>query len=171
MIEPEVAFYQLSDIVELADELLKFVISRVLETCSDEMTFLDKRTPGLLKRLRDYTTATLQVITYKDAIDILRRNRERFSNNNIEFGLDLATEHERFLVDEYTGNTPLAVINFPKKIKAFYMHQNEDGETVASFDLLVPGVGELIGGSQREADIDKLIERVREERLNESALD
>ena len=160
MIEPEVAFYQLQDVVQLANRMLKFVINNTLKQHPDEFNFLDQKTDGqLLKNLNQFLNQELQVLDYADAIKILQQAQVKFENNKIDFGIDLATEHEKYLTDVHF-KAPVAVINYPKAIKAFYMHLNDDNQTVAAFDLLVPGIGELIGGSQREVNIDKLIERM-----------
>ena len=166
MIEPEVAFYQLQDVVQLANRMLKFVINNTLKQHPDEFNFLDQKTDGqLLKNLNQFLNQELQVLDYADAIKILQQANVKFENNKIEFGIDLATEHEKYLTDIHF-KAPVAVINYPKEIKAFYMHLNDDNQTVAAFDLLVPGIGELIGGSQREVNIDKLIERMHYYNIN-----
>ncbi|ADE19951.1 asparagine--tRNA ligase [Mycoplasma crocodyli] len=162
MVEPEVAFYELNDVVKLADHMLKTVIKATLAKCKFEFDYLeDHIDKNLRNRLALFTGSKLNVIDYADAIKELAKVKSRFENQDIKFGLDLATEHERYLAEELF-NGPVAVINFPKSFKAFYMHQNEDGKTVAAFDLLVPGIGELIGGSQREVRYDKLLERIKE---------
>ncbi|QNM93804.1 asparagine--tRNA ligase [Mycoplasma sp. Pen4] len=162
MIEPEVAFYDLKDIIHLADDMLKVVIRNTLAKNKFEIEYLNQVTNnGLIDRLQHFIDTPLQIIDYKDAITELAKVKDIFENKDIEFGLDLGSEHEKYLTEK-VYNAPIAVINFPKDFKAFYMHQNEDGKTVAAFDLLVPGVGELIGGSQRESDYDKLLQRVEE---------
>lgn len=161
MIEPEVAFYELKDIISLADRMLRFVIKKTMEKHPKEFEFLDKKSDNkLINQLNDFLNSELKVIEYQEAIDILKKADFDFVEKNIEFGLDLATEHEKYLTDIHF-KSPVAVINYPKEFKAFYMYLNNDGKTVAAFDLLVPGVGELIGGSQREVEIDKLIERMK----------
>lgn len=160
MIEPEVAFYKLKDIINLADRLLKTVIKNTIAKHPEEFKFLNEKSEGkLLKNLNKFLENELTVIEYSEAIEMLKKVKERFEEKNIEFGLDLATEHEKYIADE-VYNGPVAVINYPKEFKAFYMYLNDDGKTVAAFDLLVPGVGELIGGSQREIDIEKLKQRM-----------
>ena len=161
MIEPEVAFYDLKDIISLADRMLKYVISNTIKKHPEEFKFLDEKSEGkLLKNLNKFLDNKMKVMDYSEAIDILAKVKDRFEEKDIKFGLDLATEHEKYLADEVCGG-PVAVINYPKEFKAFYMYLNDDNKTVAAFDLLVPGVGELIGGSQREVDINKLKERMK----------
>lgn len=160
MIEPEVAFYKLNDIINLADEMLKTVIKKTIEKHPKEFEFLDQRTNGtLIQNLNLFLNNKVKVIEYKEAIEILKNAKIKFEDNNIFFGLDLATEHEKYLTDIHF-KAPVVVINYPKEFKAFYMYLNDDDKTVAAFDLLVPGIGELIGGSQREVNIEKLISRM-----------
>ncbi|WP_025755207.1 asparagine--tRNA ligase [Mycoplasmopsis cricetuli] len=170
MIEPEVAFYKLHDVIELADHLLKTVIRNTLFKNKDEIQYLnDNFDQELINRLQHFVKTPLKIIEYTEAIKQLSQVKEKFENQDIKFGLDLATEHEKYLT-EVIYKAPVAVINFPKDFKAFYMTQNSDGKTVASFDLLVPGVGELIGGSQREGDVNKLTKRIKELNINENDL-
>lgn len=160
MIEPEVAFYNLTDIINLANRMLRCIIKKTMDKHPKEFEFLDKKSDNkLIKQLNDFLNSELKVIEYQEAINILKKSNYDFVEKNIEFGLDLATEHEKYLTDIHF-KSPVAVINYPKEFKAFYMYLNDDNKTVAAFDLLVPGVGELIGGSQREVDINKLIERM-----------
>lgn len=159
MVEPEVAFFNLRQIIELADSLLKTVITNTIKACKDEMNFLEGKKPGTIERLGKFLNSPLKILEYREAVKILKKNSENFEVSEINFGTDFTTEHEKFLVKHIGG--PVAVVNFPKKIKAFYMLQNPDGETVASFDLLVPDVGELVGGSQRETEIPKLLENAK----------
>ncbi|MEA4162427.1 asparagine--tRNA ligase [Mycoplasma sp. 4404] len=162
MIEPEVAFYNLFDVIHLADDMLKVVVRNTLAKNKTEIEYLDKVTNnGLIKRLEHFVETPLKIIDYKEAIEELKKVADTFENKDIYFGLDLASEHEKYLTDKLY-KAPVAVINFPKDFKAFYMKQNEDNKTVAAFDLLVPGVGEMIGGSERESDYDKLVTRVKE---------
>ncbi|MFV8470497.1 asparagine--tRNA ligase [Mycoplasma sp. VS509_3] len=171
MIEPEVAFYDLFDTIALADDMLKVVIRNTMAKNKLELEYLDQVTNnGLLDRLNHFVETPLLVVDYKDAIKELQKVRDIFENKDIEFGLDLGSEHEKYLTEK-VYNAPIAVINFPKDFKAFYMKQNEDGKTVAAFDLLVPGVGELVGGSQRESDYNKLLTRVRELGIDEKDLE
>lgn len=162
MVEPEVAFWQLQDIVKMSDKMLKEVIANTLETNKLEFDLLEEKVdPNLRKKIKLFLDNELSVINYTDAIEQLQKVKNKFVEQNIKFGLDLATEHERYLAEEFFKG-PVAVINYPKAFKAFYMHQNDDGKTVAAFDLLVPGIGELIGGSQREVRYEKLLERITE---------
>lgn len=167
MIEPEVAFYDLNQIIQLANDLLKSVIKNTIKKHPKEFQFLDEKSNhALIKQLNHFLNSELQIIEYQKAIEILQKADVQFEDNNIHFGLDLATEHEKYLTDVYF-KAPVAIINYPKEFKAFYMYLNDDGKTVAAFDLLVPGVGELIGGSQREADCHKLMERMKYYNISE----
>ncbi|WP_426461544.1 asparagine--tRNA ligase [Mycoplasma hafezii] len=170
MIEPEVAFYDLKDVIHLADDLLKVVIANTMAKHKDELAYLDAYTNnGLIDRLNHFVNTPLKIVDYQEAIDQLAAVKENFENQDIKFGLDLGSEHEKYLT-EVIYKAPIAVINFPKDFKAFYMHQNEDGRTVAAFDLLVPGVGELVGGSQRESDYNKLVQRINELGIDQTDL-
>ena len=166
MIEPEIAFADLQDDMELAARMIKYVISYVLKTCPDDMqffnSFFDK---GLIERLNGLVQAEFGKVTYTEAIEILEKHKDRFSYP-VYWGCDLQTEHERFLTEQ-VFQKPLFVIDYPKEIKAFYMRLNDDGKTVAAMDLLVPGVGEIIGGSQREERLDVLTNRIHELGLKE----
>jgi len=166
MIEPEMCFADLEDDMNLAEDMIKYIISYVLENAPEEMAFFDKFiSPGLLERLHNVINSEFGRISYTDAIKELEKN-----NNNFEYpvhwGSDIQTEHERYL-SEVIFNKPVFVTDYPKEIKAFYMKQNDDGKTVAATDLLVPGIGELIGGSQREEDFEKLKARMKELGLKE----
>ncbi len=162
MIEPEVAFANIDNGIELADELIKVVIKNTMAKLKPEFDFLDKFVEeGLIDKLTNVVTKGIQKIDYKDAVEKLQLVKDKFNNKKIEFGTDLDTEHERYLAEELFKG-PVAVMNYPKAIKAFYMFQNEDGKSVAAFDVLVPGIGELVGGSQRETDIKKLEKRIEE---------
>ena len=167
MIEPEIAFAVLEDNMDLAEDMLKYIIGYVLENAAEEMqffnSFIDK---GLLQRLKNVVQSDFGRITYSDAIDILQKSEERFQYP-VEWGLDLQTEHERHITDKHF-NRPVFVTDYPKEIKAFYMRLNDDGRTVAAMDLLVPGVGEIIGGSQREERLDYLERKVDEQGLNQT---
>lgn len=170
MIEPEVAFYELKDVILLADDLLKTVISNVLKNYQSEMQFLDSlKDNKLLNALNKFINTKLTIMEYKDVIPVLQKHKSSFEEKNITFGMDLASEHEKF-ISEKIVNGPVAVINYPKELKAFYMYQNPDKKTVAAFDLLVPGIGELIGGSQRESDYDKLCNRLKELKIPQEPL-
>ena len=162
MIEPEVAFMDMAGGVKLADEMIKQVIKNTMTKHPKEFEFLDKFVEkGLVDKLTSLVESGIKTIDYKDAIAVLEKQKSKFKNQKIEFGIDLATEHERYLAEVYAKG-PIAVVNYPKEIKAFYMHQNDDGKTVAAFDVLVPGIGELVGGSQREVNLEKLESRIKE---------
>lgn len=162
MIEPEVAFCDLKDAIKLADDMLKVVIRNTLFKRREEIKFLNDTVDNqLIERLEHFIETPLQIVDYQDAIKQLAEVKHLFENQDIKFGLDLATEHEKYLT-EVIYKAPVAVINFPKDFKAFYMTLNKDNKTVASFDLLVPGVGELVGGSQRESSVEKLSARIKE---------
>lgn len=164
MIEPEIAFADLQDDMDLAEAMTKHLIAFLLQNAPDEMaffnSFIDK---GLVDRLQSVLDAKFQNVTYTEAIDILQKSGEKFEYPP-EWGQNLQTEHERFLAEK-TFNGPVFVTDYPKKIKAFYMRLNDDQKTVRAMDLLVPGVGEIIGGSQREERHDVLVERMKEENL------
>jgi asparaginyl-tRNA synthetase len=161
MIEPEIAFAGLSDDMELAEDMLKFAIKYVLEHCSEEMNFFNNFVDqSLLERLNNIIKAEFGHITYSEAIEILNKSGEKFEYP-AEWGCDLQTEHERYIAEKHFGK-PVFVTDYPKEIKAFYMRMNDDNRTVAAMDLLVPGVGEIIGGSQREERLDYLEKRIDE---------
>jgi asparaginyl-tRNA synthetase len=152
--------------MELAEEMLKFLINYVMQECPDELAFFDQRIDkGLIDRLKHVATSDFARVTYTEAIDILLKADKEFEYP-VEWGIDLQTEHERYLTEE-VYKRPVFVTDYPKDIKAFYMRMNEDKKTVAAMDLLVPGVGELIGGSQREERYDVLIDRIKEMGLEE----
>ncbi len=166
MIEPEMCFADLNDDMNLAEDMIKYIISYVLENAPEEMQFFDKLiAPGLLERLNLVINSDFGRITYTDAIKELEKVNDKFEYK-VHWGSDIQTEHERYLSEVIFGK-PVFVTDYPKEIKAFYMKQNPDGKTVAAADLLVPGIGELIGGSQREEDIEKLRARMKELNLNE----
>ncbi len=161
MIEPEIAFADLNDDMRLAEDMVKHVIRRVLERCPDEMAFFNGFIDtGLLERLNFVLNSEFARMTYTEAISHLEKNSDGFQYP-VFWGCDLQTEHERYLTEKVVGR-PVFVTDYPKEIKAFYMRLNDDGKTVAAMDLLVPAVGELIGGSQREERYDRLLERVNE---------
>lgn len=166
MIEPEMAFADLQDDMDLAEAMLKYIINYVLEHAPEEMNFfnnfIDK---GLLERLHHVAESDFARVTYTEAIELLEKHNDQFEYK-VSWGVDLQTEHERYLTEEIYKR-PVFVTDYPKEIKAFYMKLNEDGKTVAAVDCLVPGIGEIIGGSQREDDYDKLLDRIRELGLNE----
>ncbi len=170
MIEPEIAFADLKDDMMLAESMLKYVIRYVLDHAPEEMnffnSFVDK---GLIDRLKHVEQSEFAHVTYTEAIEILEKNNDRFEYK-VSWGADLQTEHERYLTEE-VYKRPVFVTDYPKEIKAFYMKLNEDGKTVAAMDCLVPGIGEIIGGSQREDDYDKLVKRMEECGLNKEDYD
>ena len=161
MIEPEICFADLKDDMDIAEEMIKYIFSYVLENCPEEMeffnNFIDK---GLLDRLNNVINSDFGRITYTDAIKELEKANEEFEYK-VSWGIDLQTEHERYLCEQ-VFKKPVFVTDYPMDIKAFYMKQNPDGKTVAAADLLVPGIGEIIGGSQREENYDKLVKRMNE---------
>ena len=161
MIEPEIAFADLQDNMRLAEDMIKYIINYVLENAPEEMnffnSFIDK---GLIERLNNIVNSEFGRVTYTEAVDLLKKSGKEFQYP-VEWGIDLQTEHERFLTEEIFKK-PLFVTDYPKDIKAFYMRLNDDGKTVAACDLLVPGVGEIIGGSQREERLDVLTRRMEE---------
>ncbi|MBQ7033366.1 MAG: asparagine--tRNA ligase [Clostridia bacterium] len=166
MIEPEIAFAELSDDMELAEAMVKYIIRYVLENARADLEFLNQFVDkGLLERLTAVANASFAHVTYTEAIELLEKATEEF-NYPVYWGADLQTEHERYLSEKVFGR-PVFVTDYPKEIKAFYMRQNDDGKTVAAMDLLVPGVGELIGGSQREERADRLAARIREMGMTE----
>lgn len=178
MIEPEVAFYDLKDNVDLAEDFLKYLVRYALDNCGDDIEFLtqreineEKQKPqaernelSLKERLEFVADNDFERLTYTEAIDVLR-NSKPFKKGKfkfpVEWGIDLQSEHERFLVEK-KFKKPVVITDYPAKIKAFYMRSNDDGKTVAAMDILVPGIGEIIGGSQREERLDKLIEKCKE---------
>ncbi len=166
MIEPEIAFADLQDDMDLARDMIKYVIREVLDKCPQEMqffnAFMDK---GLLQRLQHIVDSDFARVTYTEAIEILEKHADQFQYP-VFWGADLQTEHERYLTEQVFGQ-PVFVTDYPKEIKAFYMRLNDDGKTVAAVDLLVPGVGEIIGGSQREERLDLLTARLKELGLRE----
>ena len=160
-VEPEVAFAELPDIIEIAEGMIKYIINQVLEKCPDELAFFDAHfEKGLIEKLKGVAANDFEVMTYTQAIEILKNADEPFQYP-VEWGCDLMTEHERY-ISETICKKPVFLTNYPKEIKSFYMKQNDDGKTVAATDLLVPGVGEIIGCSEREADLDKLLMAIKE---------
>lgn len=166
MIEPEIAFADLSDDMALAEDMLKYVISYVLENAPEEIAFFNNFVDkGLIERLEGVVNSEFGRVTYTEAIELLKKNNENFEYP-VQWGSDLQTEHERYLT-EVIFKRPVFVTDYPKEIKAFYMRLNDDGKTVAAMDCLVPGIGEIIGGSQREERYDVLAERMGELGLKE----
>ena len=170
MIEPEIAFADLKDDMMLAESMLKYVIKYVMENAPEEMnffnSFVDK---GLIERLNGVLNSDFGHVTYTEAIELLEKHNDKF-DYKVSWGCDLQTEHERYLTEEIFKR-PVFVTDYPKEIKAFYMKMNEDNKTVAAMDCLVPGIGEIIGGSQREDDYDKLVKRMQELGLKEEDYD
>lgn len=187
MIEPEMAFYDINDNMQLAQDFLQYLAKYALENCKEDLEFLDKRAAdeeaakpqdqrnelGLIDRLKFVVENDFQRLSYTEAIDILKNSnpnkKKKFQYLVEEWGVDLQSEHERYLVEKHFKK-PVILYNYPKNIKAFYMRQNEDGKTVAAMDVLFPGIGEIIGGSQREERYDNLVQRVKELGLPEKDL-
>lgn len=168
MIEPEVAFCDLDGIMDIEEECLKFIVKYVLDKCPDEIEFLNKFVEkGLKEKLEKLVNSNFVRITHKEVIDILKKADVKWDFLP-EYGEDIAKEHEKYITEYF--NCPVFIKDWPKDIKAFYMKQNEDGETVRAVDLEVPGVGELIGGSQREEDYEKLVQRMKELNMNQEEL-
>ncbi len=161
MVEPEIAFCTLAANIDLAEEFLAEILSSVLERCPEDMAFFDKRIqPGVVEKLRGVAEGNFTRITYDEAIEHLRASGRSFEYH-VEWGADLQSEHERYLTEE-VFHGPVTITDYPRQIKAFYMKQNDDGRTVRAMDLLVPGLGEIIGGSERENDLDTLQRRITE---------
>lgn len=187
MVEPEVAFNNLEDNIDLAEDFLKYVISYVLENCKADLEFLDKRfaeeqkqkpekeraKEGLIEKLENVVKKRFKRVSYTEAIDILLNSKEnkkgKFQFPIERWGADLQSEHERFLVEKHF-ESPVVLFDYPKEIKAFYMRLNEDGKTVAAMDVLFPGIGEIIGGSQREERLETLRQKMQEMRVDEEEL-
>ncbi len=170
MIEPEVAFCNLEQLMFLIEEFIKYLIRFILKNCKDEMSFLNKLSNNTLsEKLLSVLQEPFEKITYKKAIAILKtdiaNNKVKFENNSIFFGMDLNSEHEKYLCEK-VFNKPLFIYDYPAEIKAFYMKLNGDGTTVAACDLLVPGIGEIVGGSERENDFNKLLKKCDKLRMN-----
>lgn len=164
-VEPEVAFAELPDIIEIAEDLIKHIINTVLKKCPEELKFFDAHfEKGLIEKLTNVANNDFAVMTYTEAIEKLKACGEDFKYP-VEWGCDLMTEHERY-ISEVICKKPVFLTDYPKEIKSFYMKQNADGKTVAATDLLVPGVGEIIGCSEREADLDKLLEAMKIRGMN-----
>jgi asparaginyl-tRNA synthetase len=177
MIEPEMAFYDLKDNMDLAEDFLKSLIRYALENCKDDLQFLagrlkneekgkpaDQQSMDLLEKLSFVAENNFVRLTYTEAIDILKNSnyhKKKKFQYPVDWGVDLQSEHERYLVEKHFKK-PVILINYPKEIKAFYMKQNDDGKTVSAMDVLFPQIGEIIGGSQREENYDKLVSRMQE---------
>ena len=165
MIEPEIAFADLKDNMQLAEDMIRFLVKEMLEKAPEEMAFFNQFMDNtLLERLNKLASADFGRVTYTEAVELLQKSGREFQYP-VSWGIDLQTEHERYLTEEVMKK-PVFVTDYPKDIKAFYMRQNDDGKTVAAMDLLVPGVGEIIGGSQREERLDRLEARMDEMGLN-----
>ena len=170
MIEPEIAFADLFDDMALAEEMIRYIIAYVMERAPEELQFLNQFVDkGLLERLNHVKDSSFARVTYTDAIDILLKADKKFEYP-VRWGMDLQTEHERYLAEEHFGK-PVCVYNYPKDIKAFYMRLNDDEKTVAAVDILVPGIGELVGGSQREERLSVLQQRIEELGMKEENYD
>lgn len=166
MIEPEMAFYDIHDNMDLAEDFLKYLVSYILENCIDDLEFLQKQYDhGLIERLQHVTRHTFQRMSYTEAIEILEKSGKKFEYP-VKWGVDLQSEHERYLVEQHFKK-PVILTDYPKGIKAFYMKQNDDGKTVRAMDVLFPKIGEIIGGSQREEDYEKLYTRIKEMGIHE----
>ncbi|MBR4618541.1 MAG: asparagine--tRNA ligase [Bacilli bacterium] len=169
MIEPEIAFCDLEEDMQIMEDMLKNVVKYVLDNCKDEMKFLDSFVEnGLLDKLNRLVTSKFTRVTHKEVIDILQKAPVKFEFEPIQ-GEDIAKEHEKYITEYFNG--PVFITDWPKDIKAFYMKQNPDGKTVAAVDLEVPGAGEIMGGSQREDDYDKLVKRMDELKMDKQTLD
>ena len=173
MIEPEMAFYDINDNMILAEEFVKFLVQYALDNCADDLKFLnDKYDDGLIERLKSVLGIDFQRVTYTEAVEILEeavRNGQQFEYP-VHWGTDFQSEHERFLVEKHFDK-PVILTDFPKDIKAFYMKQNEDGRTVRGMDVLFPKIGEIIGGSEREASLEKLEQRIDELKMSRKNLE
>lgn len=163
-IEPEVAFAELPDIIEIAEDLIKHILNTVLTECTAELAFFDKFVEkGLIEKLQNVVSHQFAIVEYTEAIELLKKSGQNFVYP-VEWGEDIQTEHEKYLT-EVIFQKPVFVTNYPKQIKSFYMKQNADGKTVAATDLLVPGVGEIIGCSEREADMEKLLQAMQDRNM------
>ena len=161
MIEPEVAFNEIEDNMDLAEEMLQYLVQYALDNCNDDLAFLNEQyDKTLLERLQFVTTNKFERLNYGEAVEILKASKTKFEFP-VDWGTDLSSEHERWLVEQHFKK-PVILTNYPREIKAFYMKQNEDGKTVRAMDVLFPGIGEIIGGSQREENYDKLLKRMEE---------
>jgi len=164
MVEPEIAFANLDDDAALAEDFLRYLLTQVLENCEDDLAFFNQFVDeGVLARAQKVASTPFERMDYGDAIKILEKSGKKFEYP-VRWGLDMQSEHERYLCEEHVGG-PLIVTNYPKDIKAFYMRLNDDGKTVAAMDVLAPGIGEIIGGAQREERLDVLDMRMAEQGL------
>jgi asparaginyl-tRNA synthetase len=168
MIEPEMAFYEITDNMDLAEEMLKYLIQYALDHCAADLEFLNNMyDKELLTRLKSVIEKPFTRLAYTDAVEILKQNNQKFEFK-VEWGTDLQKEHENYLVEHFKG--PVILTSYPKDIKAFYMKLNDDGKTVRAMDVLFPWIGEIIGGSQREEDYEKLAARMKEMHIPEKDL-
>lgn len=169
MIEPEMAFYELSDNMDLVEDMLKYLVKYALENCKDDLEFLNKMYDNeLLARLQSIIDDSFVRLSYTEAIEVLKNSNAKFEFK-VDWGTDLQSEHERYLVEKHFKK-PVILFDYPKDIKAFYMKQNDDGKTVRAMDVLFPGIGEIVGGSQREENYDKLKQRITEMKIHEEGL-
>ncbi|MFM8917426.1 MAG: asparagine--tRNA ligase, partial [Bacteroidota bacterium] len=169
MIEPEMAFYELADNMDLVEDMLKYLVRYALDNCKDDLEFLNKMYDNeLLQRLQSVVDHQFVRLPYTEAVEILKGSGQKFEYK-VEWGTDLQSEHERYLVEKHFQK-PVILFDYPKHIKAFYMKQNEDGKTVRAMDVLFPGIGEIVGGSQREENYEKLLNRVHEMGIHEQSL-
>ena len=169
MIEPEMAFYDIKDNMDLAEEFIKYLVKYALDNCSDDLKFLnDMFDKELLERLNSVVNTDFIRLSYTDGVEILTKSGEKFEYP-VYWGVDLQSEHERYLVEKHFKK-PVILTDYPKEIKAFYMKQNEDGKTVRAMDVLFPKIGEIIGGSQREESLEKLEGRIKEMKMESSNL-
>ena len=166
LVEPEIAFADLSDNADLAEDLLTNVLSRILDECEEDMAFFEQRIEKTaIERLRSIIDNQFERMEYAEAIEILKNSKQKFEFP-VEWGLDLQSEHERYLTEQHVGR-PVVVMNYPTEIKAFYMRLNDDERTVAAMDVLAPGIGEIVGGSQREERLDVLDARIHDDVMKE----
>jgi asparaginyl-tRNA synthetase len=187
MIEPEVAFNNLTDNMDLAEAFIKYIIGYALKNCKEDLTFLAQRLSeeeklkpqnersemGLIEKLEFVVNNEFERITYTEAIDILLQSpayKKKKFQYEVSWGIDMQSEHERYLVEKHFKK-PVIVTDYPKEIKAFYMRQNDDGKTVAAMDILAPGIGEIVGGSQREERLEKLEQRMNEMHIPTKEMD
>lgn len=169
MIEPEMAFFDIVDNMDLAEDFIKYLIRFAIDNCSDDLAFLNEMyDKELIERLKLVVESSFERLDYSVAIDILKTSGKKFEFP-VDWGCDLQSEHERYLVEQHFGK-PVILINYPKDIKAFYMKQNDDGKTVRAMDVLFPRIGEIIGGSQREEDLVKLNQRLKEMNISEEEM-
>ncbi|NNC85597.1 MAG: asparagine--tRNA ligase [Bacteroidia bacterium] len=169
MIEPEMAFYDITDNMDLAEEFLKYMVQYILNNCKDDLEFLNKMyDKELIQRLESVVNTDFARVTYTEAVDVLLAAKQKFEFK-VEWGVDLQSEHEKYLVEQHYKK-PVIVVDYPKDIKAFYMRQNEDGKTVRAMDVLFPGIGEIIGGSQREERYELLEKRIDEMNIEKESV-